>query len=74
MPQQLNNECTWCTLPVKDEGDTCDPQCYLSWIVAVTLGGSILAPDEAVPKDLTDQPWYATAIGVRTDSGGDNDS
>lgn len=54
--------CPLCGEQVRDEGDTCDYQCYYLWWAhyesMVFNGVVILADDEVAPKLIHLQPWY----------------
>jgi hypothetical protein len=51
--------CPWDGWRVADEGDTCDLECYASWLTAKRMDALILlADDETPPKSLQKQPWY----------------
>lgn len=65
--QEYLLQCPWCTMPVKEQGDTCGYQCYTSWLVALHLGNGIVPPKATVPKDLHLQPWYRPKLGERNE-------
>jgi len=53
--------CPWDGQPVASVGDTCDLECYASWLAMTeqTPGGlTLVGDDETPPKDLKRQPWW----------------
>ncbi len=59
--------CPWDQRPVSGPGQTCDAQCYYSWVAwRLSLVEQprliVLQPDETAPLDASEQDWYDVEI------------